>query len=900
MVFGDFDSDGDLDILYQDGSTGGVGFGFMRNNGSGAFTDFTDANDSATPFDTFDFTGQLLTSLFVLDYDNDGDDDIVDRDITGGGIGVWQQGSTSGDGHPPQIASTNPADNSTTVSVGANLVVTFTEAVSKGTGNIEIVRVSDGSVMETIAVAGGQVTGSGTTWTVNPSVTLIANTHYAVHFDAGTFVDGDGAIFAGIDDDTTYDFTTQANQPPSGADNTIITAEDTAHVFAASDFGFTDSDSNSFIAVRIATLPLAGTLTNNGVTVTAGQFVSIADINANRLVFTPAGNANGTGYASFTFQVQDDGGAGVDTDASANTLTLNVTAVNDAPVVIGDGTESLAATNEDVANAALTNTVSALFGGQYSDSTDQVSGGSTANAFAGIAVIANGSSAGTGQWQYYNGSTWVDIGAASTAASVLVSASAPLRFLPAADYNGPAPTLTVKLLDASGGALTNGALANVSTSGGSTPYSVGTVVLDHSVTAVNDAPVTTGGSAVTLTTIGEDSAPGAGQTIASLFSSHFSDARDQVSGGSSANAFTGIAVTSNAATAAQGIYQYFSGGVWQDLPAVSTSSAFVLDASTLVRFVPAANYFGTVPGLTVHLIEDSSGVVVTGATADLTTTGGSTPYGAAMTFGITVTSVSDEPAGADRTVATMPGNEYVFQLSDFPVSDPSDSPADTLGRVRIASLPGFGTLKDGATTLQIGDFFTLSDIQNGLVRFDPGADTGTATFQFQVEDSGSAANGGVILDQSANTMTVTVDSPPTIVNLDGDSAAFTEGGAPVPLDDSSAPATVADSDSADFNGGNLTVTVVGGLTEDSLSIVANANILVVGNIVQYDADGADSGSPVDIGTLSGGTGGTPLVVTFTSADATPAAVEALIRRSPTRTPTRRIRRHRPDRALHRR
>src|SRR5262249_39329632 len=52
--------------------------------------------------------------------------------------------------------------------------------------------------------------------------------------------------------------------------------------------------------------------------------------------FTPAANGNGNGYASFTFQVQDDGGTangGQDTDQSANTFTFNVTPVNDAPDV---------------------------------------------------------------------------------------------------------------------------------------------------------------------------------------------------------------------------------------------------------------------------------------------------------------------------------------------------------------------------------------------------------------------------------------------------------------------------------------------------------------------------------------------------------------------------------------
>ena len=44
-------------------------------------------------------------------------------------------------------------------------------------------------------------------------------------------------------------------------------------------------------------------------------------------MFQPAANANGTGYASFTFQVRDNGGTGnggVDLDPTANTITFNV------------------------------------------------------------------------------------------------------------------------------------------------------------------------------------------------------------------------------------------------------------------------------------------------------------------------------------------------------------------------------------------------------------------------------------------------------------------------------------------------------------------------------------------------------------------------------------------------
>ncbi len=110
----------------------------------------------------------------------------------------------------------------------------------------------------------------------------------------------------------------------------------------------TTAPANALLAVKITTLPGAGTLTLNGVAVTAGQFVSARRHHAGKLVFTPAANANGAGYASFTFQVQDDGGTangGVDLDPTPRTMTVNVTSVNDAPA----GTDKTVTTLEDTA-----------------------------------------------------------------------------------------------------------------------------------------------------------------------------------------------------------------------------------------------------------------------------------------------------------------------------------------------------------------------------------------------------------------------------------------------------------------------------------------------------------------------------------------------------------------------
>ena len=162
----------------------------------------------------------------------------------------------------------------------------------------------------------------------------------------------------GINPTGTISITVNAvNDAPAGANNTITTNEDTNRVFTSADFGFSDSSdspANALAAVVITTLPAAGTLLNNGNPVAAGDSVSAAAIAAGQLVFVPAANANGAGYASFTFQVRDTGGTangGVDTDATANTITVNVNAVNDAPTATGL-TQSLVI-NEDAAATQL-------------------------------------------------------------------------------------------------------------------------------------------------------------------------------------------------------------------------------------------------------------------------------------------------------------------------------------------------------------------------------------------------------------------------------------------------------------------------------------------------------------------------------------------------------------------
>ncbi|MEK0188774.1 Ig-like domain-containing protein, partial [Microcoleus anatoxicus] len=101
-----------------------------------------------------------------------------------------------------------PADNAIGVAVGANLVVNFSEAIQKGTGNLVIKKLSDNSVVETIAVTAANVTVSGTQLTINPTADLGQGTDYYVEIANGAIKDIAGNNYAGITGNSTWNFTT--------------------------------------------------------------------------------------------------------------------------------------------------------------------------------------------------------------------------------------------------------------------------------------------------------------------------------------------------------------------------------------------------------------------------------------------------------------------------------------------------------------------------------------------------------------------------------------------------------------------------------------------------------------------------------------------------------------------
>jgi surface protein len=109
----------------------------------------------------------------------------------------------------PTLSSSSPTDNATSVSVGSNIVLTFSEAVDVESGNITIKKTSDDSTIATIDVTSGLVTGTGTTTiTVDPSSDLSESTEYYVLIDATAFDDPLINSYAGISSTTALSFTT--------------------------------------------------------------------------------------------------------------------------------------------------------------------------------------------------------------------------------------------------------------------------------------------------------------------------------------------------------------------------------------------------------------------------------------------------------------------------------------------------------------------------------------------------------------------------------------------------------------------------------------------------------------------------------------------------------------------
>jgi uncharacterized delta-60 repeat protein/CSLREA domain-containing protein len=267
-----------------------------------------------------------------------------------------------------------------------------------------------------------------------------------------------------------------------------------------------------------------------------------------------------------------------------------------------------------------------------------------------------------------DGTLYVDAGLTTVAAiSTDYAASGQaltLYFVPDADWNGTA-TFRYVAVDGGGAADATAATATLA------------------ATAVNDAPVLVGGGALSFTPVSEDAVGNAGQSVASLIASLGGDPITDVDAG----ALEGIAITSATWSDDNGWFEYSldAGGNWSRIISPGVSTALLLRADDLIRFVPQG-YGAETASITFRAWDRSSGVP--GGTADTTVNGGTTAFGTTTrSAAITTDSVNDAP--------------------DFGAPQPGASRIDLTGTAGSDRIEDAVLLADGSL-LTVGHGWTVS------------------------------------------------------------------------------------------------------------------------------------------------------------------------------------------------
>ncbi|WP_149980775.1 tandem-95 repeat protein [Pseudoalteromonas rhizosphaerae] len=166
-------------------------------------------------------------------------------------------------------ASSTPNDNDSNVTASNNIAIDFSKNIALGSGNITIRNVTDSSNFEVFDVA---LVSDGTTTSpgagrigitndkiyINPTTDLSGNRDYAIRIDATAVDDNAGNSFAGIGDDTTFNFTTANTQPvvdlnsgTGGNDNSLSFSEGSGAVNIASNAVVTESDSDTITTITV-------------------------------------------------------------------------------------------------------------------------------------------------------------------------------------------------------------------------------------------------------------------------------------------------------------------------------------------------------------------------------------------------------------------------------------------------------------------------------------------------------------------------------------------------------------------------------------------------------------------------------------------------------------------------
>jgi sugar lactone lactonase YvrE len=138
------------------------------------------------------------------------------------------------------LVSHSPLDDATDVAKNTDITLTFNRDIAFGTGSIQIIDLDDGSGTVTIDVAspGTEATIYGAMLTLNPTTDLEESTNFAVLIPGTAIKDVLVDVFAGILDNTTFNF---------------VTGDESAPVFTSGTTANFDENDASTVYTAIAT-----------------------------------------------------------------------------------------------------------------------------------------------------------------------------------------------------------------------------------------------------------------------------------------------------------------------------------------------------------------------------------------------------------------------------------------------------------------------------------------------------------------------------------------------------------------------------------------------------------------------------------------------------------------------
>jgi autotransporter-associated beta strand protein len=110
------------------------------------------------------------------------------------------------------LVAPSPADNASDVFASREIVMTFSQTVTPGTGNLTICNLTNGTDTP-LAANDSRLTYDQNVVRINPAGLITWSKNYAIRIDAGMFLGDGGAPIAAITDDTTWNFTTLSGDP---------------------------------------------------------------------------------------------------------------------------------------------------------------------------------------------------------------------------------------------------------------------------------------------------------------------------------------------------------------------------------------------------------------------------------------------------------------------------------------------------------------------------------------------------------------------------------------------------------------------------------------------------------------------------------------------------------------